>query len=532
MKNYLFVNGEVITVNKENRIAEAVAVQGNQIIQVGNNDDILRLKNGNSEIIDLKKQTLLPGFIDSHIHITLHGTNELSVSCKDNSIQSISDLLTALKEIAKKTPKGKWIRAWGFNENKIKEKRYPTREELDYVSNDHPIIVTRTCNHISVVNSKALSLANFNENSPDPEGGRLGRDGNGKLNGLLIEKAHMQMFSIAPFSNEEIEEAHRLASRQFLEKGITSIHEASGFGFNNLRLLQEHTQSGIIKQRVFAMIGALHGADEIVKIMRDSAVFTGLGDNHYKIGPLKLFLDGSSSGPTIWTREPYTSNPNDFGVHYYNQEEVDELFIPAHENGWQITAHAQGDAAIEMLLNTIEKANKFFPRPEARHRIEHAGIASPDLVYRMKKLNVLPIPNPAFIYEFGDGYVKDYGERAKQMYPLGDYISSGIIAAIGSDCPVTTYEPMLGLYAALTRKTQNGKIIGENKRIALLDAIRMYTINGAYASFEEKIKGSIEPGKLADLVLLDRSLLQADIEEIPEIQVEWTMIDGNFVFVR
>lgn len=531
-KKYLFVNGEVITADQENSIAEAVAVQGNKIIAVGRNEDILPFKTDNSEVIDLHGRSLIPGFIDAHIHITLHGTNELSVSCKDETIRSIDDLLLALKEAATKKPRGEWIRAWGFHENNVKEKRYPTREELDAISVDHPILVTRTCNHISVVNSYALKLAGFDKNSPNPEGGRLGRDGNGELDGRLLESAHMHMFSIAAFTEEELEKAHRIASNQFAEKGITSIHEATGFGLYNLRLLQKHTQSGVIQQRVYAMIGSLNGAEKIADIMKDSAVYTGLGDEKYKIGPLKLFLDGSSSGPTIWTREPYTSNPEENGIHYFEQEEVDELFIPAHRNGWQITAHAQGDAAIDMLLNTIEKANQWYPRPDARHRIEHAGIAAPDLIARMKAQHVIPTPNAVFLYEFGDGYVQDYGERAAQMYPLRDYLEAGIPAAIASDCPVTTFHPMRGLQAALTRKSQSGQVIGKEKTVPLLEAIRMYTTNGAYASFEENIKGSIEPGKLADLILLDHSLLKTDVEELPNVQVEMTMIDGEFVYTR
>src|SRR5699024_951730 len=206
--------------------------------------------------------------------------------------------------------------------------------------------------------------------------------------------------------------------------------------------------------------------------------------------------------------------------------------IPAHEKGWQITSHAQGDAAIDMLLNTIEKANKLHPRKDTRHRIEHAGIASPDLVERMEEQQVIPIPNPAFFNEYGDGYVKNYGERAYQMYPLGDYIRSNIPAAIASDCPVTDFSPMRGIHASLTRQSQSGQVIGENQKITLLEAIRMYTINGAYASFEEEVKGSLEKGKLADLILFDRSLIKADIEELWNAQVEWTMIDGEIVYNR
>ncbi|MGJ9457434.1 amidohydrolase [Oceanobacillus sp. CF4.6] len=529
-KQYLFINGEIITVDKKDQIVEAVAIKGNKIVATGNNDEILNLKNSKSETIDLDGKTLIPGFIDSHLHISMYGTNCIAISCKDKSINSIDDLLKKIKELAKRTPKSQWIRAWGYNENTIVDQRFPTREELDAITTDHPVMITRTCGHISTVNSNALQIGNIDRNTVDPDGGKIDRDTQGDPTGLLLENAHMKMFSIASFSDEELSNAHKIASEHFAQKGITSIHDATGYGLSNLNALQTDSKNGLIKQRVYAMVGALNDAQSIVKHMVNAGIFTGLGDDKFRIGPVKLFLDGSSSGPTIWTRDPYTSDEENCGIHYFSQEEVDELFIPAHEKGWQITAHAQGDAAIDMLLNTIEKANQLYPRENTRHRIEHAGIAAPDLIQRMKEQNVIPIPNPAFLYEYGDSYVDNYGERAECMYPMGDYLNAGIPAAIASDCPVTDYSPMRGIHAAITRKSNSGQVIGENKRVSLLEAIRMYTLNGAYASFEEDSKGSIEPGKFADLVLLDRSIIKSDIDVLPDVQVEWTMIDGNIIY--
>src|SRR5699024_6053463 len=348
-KQYLFINGEVITVNENDQVMEAVAVKGNRIIAVGPTDEILALKDGSSEVIDLRGQTLLPGFIDSHLHITTYGTNMISISCKSEHIKSIDDLLKSLKERAKETRKGEWVRAWGYYEDNIAEKRFPTKEELDSVSTEHPIIVSRICGHMSVVNSAAFQAAGIDKTSKDPEGGRREKDENGELTGLLIENAHMKMFKIASFTEEELQRGHQIASEHFLEKGITSIHDATGYGLDNLRALQKDAQSGVIKQRVYAMVGALSDAQDIVKHMVASGICTGLGDSKFRIGPVKLFLDGASSGPTVWTRDPYTSDPTNYGVQYFQQEDVDKLFIPAHEKGWQITSHAQGDAAIDML---------------------------------------------------------------------------------------------------------------------------------------------------------------------------------------
>jgi|SRR5699024_1339956 len=208
MKKYLFMNGEVITVNKNNEVMEAVAVQDNKIIAVGTNEEILELKDHNSEVIELQGKTLMPGFIDSHLHLTIYGTNELSISCKKDHIQSINDLLTELKKRVLTTPKGEWIRAWGYHEEKMVEKRFPTKEELDSVSREHPILIGRTCEHISAVNRYALHLANIHNNTPDSKGGKYERDVEGNLTGRLLENAHMHMFSLALFTEEDLKKAH------------------------------------------------------------------------------------------------------------------------------------------------------------------------------------------------------------------------------------------------------------------------------------------------------------------------------------
>lgn len=531
-KQCLLINGEVITVNANNDITEAVAVKGDKIRAVGTTDDILSLKDDYTDIIDLDGRTLMPGFVDAHLHVTTIGTNTLSVSCKADHIVTIEDLLEDLRKQKEKTPKGKWVRAWGFNEQKIAERRYPTIEELDAVSTEHPILVGRACGHISTVNTYALDLAGVDKNTPDPEGGMYQKNESGELTGVLIENAHMAMEAIATFTEEELDQAHAVASNLLLEKGITSIHDATSYGPRNLRALQKAAQEGILKQRVYAMVGALNDAHVIVERMLDSGIYTGLGDEKFKIGPVKLFLDGSSSGPTIWTRDPYTSDSDNYGVHYYEQETVDRLFVAAHKQGWQITAHAQGDAAIDMLLNTIEKANEKCPRPHARHRIEHAGLASYDLVQRMKSQHVIPTPNPAFIYEYGDGYLKNYGERTHHMFPLKDYLEEDIPAAITSDSPVTDFSPMRGIHTAMTRMSHSGNMVGEKQKISLLDAIRMYTINAAYASFDEKIKGSLETGKLADMIILDRSILHTEVDALLDVKVEHVMIGGSFEYQR
>lgn len=530
--DYLFLNGEVITVDEQNTVAEAVAVKGNRILTVGTSDEMEKYTAEATKVINLNGKTLMPGIIDAHIHLTIYGTNLLGVSCVEHHIQSLDDLFVDLRKKVNETQKGQWVRAWGFNESNLREKRYPTKEELDEISTDHPIVIIRTCNHTCVVNSKALEIAKIDENTTDPEGGIIERNEDGSLTGRMIENAHMQVFQHASYTNEELRKGMKLASEEFIKAGITSIHDAGGYGEGSetIRIMQQAVNAEEVKVRVYAMVGSLTNSHEFIKKMVDAGPISGLGDDHFKIGPAKLFTDGSSVGPTIATREGYTHNPDDKGIIYYSQEELNRILGEAHEKGFQLTAHAQGDRAIEMLLNCYEAALASHPRQDHRHRIEHAGISSPDLQDRMKKLGIVVTPNPVFIYANGDKYLEYYGERVEVMYPACDFIEKGIVAAFGSDAPVTYLDPLLGIHAAINRESMDRQAVGKNQGIDIMEAIRAYTWNGAYASFEEKVKGSIEAGKLADLIVLDRSILNQEKSKIKEMNVELTMIDGKVLY--
>lgn len=528
----VFINGEVITVNQKNEVAEALAINGDRISAVGTNQEIKVFIGEETNVIDLQGKSLLPGFIDSHIHLILYGVNQLAVSCKAEHIKSVDDLLIDLKKKVSTIPKGEWIRAWGFNETAVKEKRYPTIAELDAISTDHPIIVNRTCSHISVVNSRALEIARIDENSENPTGGIIEKDGAGRITGKLIETANMIMADRASYSERELLKAVKIASEHFIEAGITSIHEAGAHGPESFRLMQQAIKNKDIRVRIYAMVGSLNNSHEFVNKMVDSGVITGTGDERFKIGPAKLFTDGSSTGPTIATRETYTSDPGYSGILYYKEEEIYQVLGQAHKKGFQITVHAQGDRAIEMYLNCVEKALNESPRIDHRHRIEHAGISSPDLQKRMKELGVIPIPNPPFPYEFGDIYIEHYGNRVNHMYAARDFIDNGILAAAGSDAPVTDHDPILGIHVAVNRTSRSGTKIGAIQSISVLEAIKLYTWNGAFASFDEDVKGSLEAGKLADLVVLNDSILKVDSQNIKDLKVESTILNGEILYHR
>lgn len=528
--DFIFINGEVLTVNPRDEIVQAVAVRGNRIVAVGNSEDILALRGPETKVIDLGGRALLPGFIDAHMHMALYGTNKLGIDCK-NGVRSVQDIVNRLYERAQSIPEGEWIRGWGYNDMKLKENRHPTRWDLDQASTAHPIIVTRGCVHISAANSKALELLGITRDTPDPVGGKIERDENGEPTGVLKEKAHMWAFYAAKYSPEEIIQALVAADLELRSLGITSVHDAGAYGPAQLRAGYQAVSQGKVKIRINAMIYSLIDESEkfISKVVA-AGLATGLGNERFKIGPVKIIIDGSSSGPTAGTRRPYTSNSLDSGILYYTQEEIDAILLPAHKAGFQITAHAVGDQAVEMMINAIERALQEYPRANHRHRIEHAGMVPSDLMTRIKKLGIVPMPNPAFFYDYGEGYIKNYGERVDFMFPLADYVQEGIVAPSGSDAPVTYPNPLVGIYCALTRKTQAGVTVGECQKVSLLQAIRSFTWSGAYASFEEDKKGSLEVGKLADLIILSDSLLSTEPEEILKLKPVFTMIDGEVVF--
>lgn len=532
MGDLYFYNGEIVTVDKRGSIAQAVLVKENKIMAVGTEEEVQAFIGPNTKRFDLKGKSLLPGFNDAHLHLMLYGVFQLALSCKEPKYQNLSTLLEDLKVRAHNTTEGRWVRAWGFNETKVDEQRYPTIEELDEVSSTLPVIITRTCGHICVMNSVAMKLAGIDATTPDPQGGVIEKDVHGNLTGRLIENACMQVNNIATYSDEELLQAMEIANKDFIKAGITSIGEAGTYGADSFRLLQQAVQNKTIQLRIYALLGSLNDSKEFVENMMASGIVTGTGNEWFKVGPAKLFTDGSSTGPTIATREPYTSDPNNSGILYYSEDEIYEVLGKAHRLGYQITVHAQGDKAIEMYLNCVERALTEHPRENHRHRIEHAGISTPDLQQRIKQLNMIPIPNPPFPFEFGESYIKNYGERTEYMYPAKDFIENGIIAAAGSDAPITHFNPLLGIHTAVNRTLKDGTKFGQSQQITKEEAIKMYTWNGAYASFEETIKGSIEVGKLADFVILNDSILSCDNDKIKDLEVVTTIIDGEIVYEK
>ena len=532
-----FIRGSVITVDNDNSIAEAVAIKGNKIIYVGSNKGVEDYLGADTNVIDLKGRTLMPGFIDAHSHFMLISMmlNNIVIPIDYKVCKSIEDIKEIIGIEVKKKKAGEWIILQGYDNEKLEEKRHPNCKDLDEVAPNNPVWCVRVDLHTGVCNSMALRLAGWTKESVKKfQPGELDIDENGELTGLVKEEGFGYINSLLTYDDEKLLEAYKMCDRMFLKYGITSVHDAGAYGGQFVKVLQNASLSGDVYVRIYEMVYRMLGKNSIRDFVYEhikTGLHTGIGNEHYKLGPAKLIIDGSTTAPSCSTKEPYSHEPDLPRIINWTQEEMDTFFADAHLAGFQITAHCVGDDAVEKMINSIEKVLTKYPRENARPRIEHCAIINKELLGRIKKLGIIPISNPGFIAVNAKEYNKYYGERVEMMFANKSYIDEGILVAAGSDSPVIDANPLLGIWGAVLRKDIfNGVECGPNQKISVMDAIRMFTINGAYASFDEGIKGSIEVGKLADFIVLSEDILLSEPERIREISVTDTYIDGKLVF--
>lgn len=528
----VFFNGLVHTSDPGGGAAEAVAVEGDRIVAVGSDEECLALAGPGTRRIDLRGRSLTPGFIDAHHHFLGLGAARESIDCKAPGMQSIRAIVAAVRARAASTSPGQWIRGTGYDQTRLAEQRHPTREDLDAATTEHPVIIGRTCGHILVANSAALAAAGFGPETHDPDGGKFDRDSSGYLNGVCYERAAVPIEAAAAPADAEIRRWLLLADETARGAGLTSVHDAGGLTGRVASIAQDLVAEGHLHTRIYAFT-TIDSATHPDLAILGTGYHTGFGDHRLRIGAFKIITDGSSSGPTAATRQPYTSDPSTSGIGYWRQAELNELMTRAHRAGWQCTVHAVGDRAIEMSLDALEAAGSAHPRRGLRHRIEHCGITPPDLQERIVSMGIVPAMQPAFFWEFGDGYIRNYGrERADQMFPVRSLIDRGVVVAGSSDAPVTDHRPLFGIEQAITRATSGGDVCGPRERVDLATALRMHTINGAYASFEERRKGSIEVGKLADLVVAAENLTRTRVSQLRDVPIDFTVIGGGIVHER
>lgn len=510
--------------------AEGFAIYDGTIAAVGSADDIEAMAGPDTERLDFEGRTVLPGFIDAHCHMAIAGRQRaLQVDLRPGRVTSYADMVAALADEAQETPAGEWIVGFGHDDTKLAEGSHPTRDVLDRASTDHPIFVTASGGHLSMVNTTALEIAGVDADTPDPDGGHFEREDDGYPNGILHEAARNVFRGgddeeglIPDPTPAEDQAALREICGVYNAAGITSVGEAVVTP-DEIRLYRQGAREDNLTVRASLMV-LFEYFDELTALNIDS----GFGDDLVRIGPIKDFVDGAIAARTAYLDEPYDGR-DDRGDLVISQETLNDRVMRAHEAGYQIGVHANGDAAIRMLLDAYERALEAHPREDHRHRIEHGTVVTESLLDRIEALDLCVLPFSTYIYQHGEK-LGEYGDRLDRMFPFGSYLERGIPVGGSSDNPAGLLPPLLGIRTMVTRKTRDGDVIAPHEAIPVEEAIRVYTERAAYCTFEEDRKGSIEPGKLADFVVLSEDPTAVDPGRIHQIDVEATFLGGEQVY--
>ena len=518
-------NGHVVTMNPVEPVAEAVAISRSRFFAVGNNADVMNLAGPGVRKIDLGGKTVLPGFIDAHSHPSYAGRMHLRMV--DCDLRSISAIQAALRERAAKIPPGEWVLGFKYDDTKTDEGRPLSVADLDAAVPDHPVNIQHRGGHTAYSNSVAFRKASIDEKTPDPPGGKIDRDpATGKPSGRVAESANALFEKVIPFkfNRDDFRDGVRLISKMLAKTGITSAHEAQGTP-DDLRAYQDARDSGDLLYRAYCFINYRY-----IDAMIEAGVRTGLGDEWVRVGAMKLVCDGSISERTARLSVPYEGRPNDYGILVMTEEELYSYGRKAHLAGWQIGTHANGDVGIDTTLRVYERLQQENPRRDPRFRLEHCTLVNDNLIARIKALGGIPTPFSTYVYYHGEK-MRYYGaERLNHMFALRSFLDAGIRPTQASDYPPGEFIPMMALQSEVTRTDIKGNVWGPKQKITVEEAIRVGTMNGAYASFEENLKGSIEAGKLADLVVLGHDPFREDPSNLVTIPVERTMAGGRWTF--
>ncbi len=519
----VYKNANVITVDRENPKAQAVAIRDGKFVGVGSNDDIEGLVGPTTRVKDAGGLTVIPGLIDAHIHVLSSGIRHvMAADCDQRSFAAIQSELRARVERASL---GEWVEGFKFDDTKTAERRFLNRRDLDAVSTDLPILVSHRAGHVYYLNSRALELSGYDDRSADPPGGRLGRDPDtGALDGVLYERAIEPVQGMLPRVTPEVRrEGLRTICKMLIASGLTSVHDAM-VSNDQLSTYIEGRDNGDLSLRVYMLAARPH-----FSALRDAGMRTGFGDDRLRLGGIKMVSDGAIAARTAYMSEPYIGTC-DHGIQAMTQDEITESVLEIHRAGFQVCIHANGDLAIDSVLNVYERAQSDHPRTDPRHRIEHCTLVNPDLLSRMSRLGTIATPFCTYVYYHGEK-MDFYGEdRLEWMFAQRSFIDSGVVSTGATDYPPGPFEPLMGIQSCVTRTDMNGKVWGPSQRISVEEALRIYTLNGAYASFDENKKGSIEAGKLADMVVLAQDITSVEPTTIKDIPIVETIIGGKTVY--
>ena len=521
----ILFNGDFLTQDVATPRAQAIAIANGHILAVGTNADMRALGGAGTRTVDLGGRVVIPGVIDAHNHPSYAGVRHLKeVDC---DLRSVGAIQAALRERAARTPAGQWIMGFKYDDTKTAERRFLTRADLDAVSTTHPIYVEHRGGHTAYVNSLAFERAGVTESTPDPVGGRFERDAvTGKLSGRVAEAAAgvIGRANATKYSRADLQAGVAEISRRLAAAGVTSATEAQGSP-DDLRAYQDARDAGELRTRIYC-----HLNDSYLDRMIASGVRTGLGDEWVRVGAVKCLADGSISERTARLSEPYIGRPKDYGILVNDADALWPTFQKAHKAGWQIGTHANGDFAIDLVATLYERLQREMPRRDPRFRFEHCTVLTPDLIRRIKALGAIPTPFASYVYFHGEKMGEYGAARTERMFPMRWFLDAGIPATMGSDYPPGPFEPMMALTSMITRTDIRGTTWGASQRITFAEALKVLTVNGAYASYEERIKGSLTAGKLADLVVLKADPRTVPAIEIVNVGIERTMVGGRWVY--
>jgi predicted amidohydrolase YtcJ len=524
----VFVNGRVITVDNAFTVAEALAVTGDRVTAVGTTADIRQRAGPGSRVVDLRGRAVIPGLMDNHLHGAGGGPGvDLSRA------RTLADVLAAVAARVERTPAGEVIVSNSdWHEAQLAEQRLPLRDDLDRVAPKHPVVLVRG-GHEYVLNSAALAKWGISDTTAEPSGGRITRYPDGRLNGELVDTAKtlVKLDPPRPRSLEERIQERAVEYRTLNRAGLTTVRHP-GVPADDLRLLEEMKRKSLLTMRVNVLLRPQGDAGAVGRALDSSGVTPDQGDEWVRIGGIKLGVDGGFEGGLM--RDPY-EEPWGEGQRFRGLQTVDRARFTGvvrelNRRGWRVATHAVGDAAIDLVLDAYTAANEERSIVGRRWTIEHAFIGRPDHLPRMKALEIgLSVQN--HLYLAGPSLVKYWGAgRAALTTPVRRYLDAGLPVSSGTDAPVVPYPPLWTIYHFVTRDTITGGILGKDQRLTRQEALRLATINNAWLMFEENTKGSLEPGKLADLVVLSDDPLTCPEPRLRDASVELTMIGGRVVF--
>src|SRR5215471_7830976 len=525
-------NAKIYTMDSRVPRAAAFAVKDGRFAVMGSTDDVKALAGKSTQMFDAKQMTIVPGFTDCHNHAP--GVTLLYDVLVGNPYEvefvTIASIVEKLRARARETPPGMWVEGYFFDDTKVKDKRELDANDLDEVSMDHPVVVRHRGGHTSYYNTKALQMAGITRNTPNPPGGTYDRNSAGELSGRITDLARNAVERVGTrrtLTPDEREQRDRdgiaYISKQFVRYGLTSVHHEGG----NLRALQAVRARGDLLHRV-----SYEATGNVLESMITSGIETFLGDESIRFGATSEHtVDGSFSERTMALSIPYPGMNSSYkGNITTTQDDLNAWIERVHRAGIQVNCHANGDVAIDMMLTAVERAQRLFPRPDARPKITHCTLINDDLIRRMKALGAVPAVFTSYAYYNTDKF-HFYGEDLmRRSMAFRSFLDAGIRAAAGSDFSPGPFAPLMGIQGMVTRTGWNGETWGANQRVSVDEALQISTINGAYASHEETIKGSITPGKLADFVVLADDPHTIDKEKIKDIQIVRTVVGGSTAY--